>query len=76
MKISAINVLFDCEDTSRPRYLGLRDPISFLSDLKENLERAPVRNIPQFMLLSTVEYAFLRFEMVADNDEHHIEHVL
>ena len=52
-----------------------RDPITSLSDLKENVERH-VRNIPQFMLHSTVEYAILRFKMVADNSGHPIEHVL
>ena len=51
------------------------DPITYLSDLKENVERR-VRNIPQFMLLLTVEHAILRFQMVADNWGHHIEHVL
>ena len=52
-----------------------RDPIISLSDFKESIERH-VRNIPQFMLLSTVEYAILHFQMVADNGGHHIEHVL
>lgn len=52
-----------------------RDPITSLSDLKESIERH-VRNIPQFMLLSTVEHAILRFQTVADNGGHHIEHVL
>ena len=50
------------------------DPITFLSDFKENVG-CHVRNIPQFMLLSTVEYAILRFLMVADNGGHHIDHV-
>ena len=52
-----------------------RDPIISLSDLKEGIERY-VRNIPLFMLLSTVEHANLFFQMVADNGGHHIEHVL
>ena len=33
-----------------------RDPIPSLFDLKESIERH-VRNIPQFMLLSTLEHA-------------------
>ena len=52
-----------------------RDPITSLSDLRENIE-CHVRNILQFMLLSIVEYAILSFQMVADNGGHHIEHVL
>ena len=52
-----------------------RDPITSLSDLKENVERH-VSKIPQFMLLSTVEYEILRFQMVTGNGGHHIEHVL
>ena len=52
-----------------------RDPIPSLSDLKESIERH-VRNIPQFMLLSTVEHAILRFRMLADNGGRHIKHVL
>ncbi|GFW93719.1 hypothetical protein TNCV_4542461 [Trichonephila clavipes] len=51
------------------------DPIASLSDLKESIERH-VRNIPQCMLLSTVEHAILRFQMVADNGRQNIEHVL
>ena len=47
-----------------------RDLITSLSDLKESIERH-LCNIPQFMVLSTVEYAILRL----DNIEHHIEHV-
>ena len=52
-----------------------RDPITSLSDIKENVE-CPVHKISQFMILSTVEYAILRFQMIADNSGHHIEHVL
>ena len=52
-----------------------RDPITFLSYLKESTERH-VHNIPQFMLLSTVENAILYFQKVADNGEHYIEYVL
>ncbi|GFW18240.1 uncharacterized protein TNCV_4007791 [Trichonephila clavipes] len=43
-----------------------RNPIPFLSDVKESIERH-VFDIPQFMLLSTVENDILRFQMVADN---------
>ena len=52
-----------------------RDPITILSDLKENVERH-VRKFPQIMLLLTIEYVILRFQMVADNGGHHIELVL
>ena len=52
-----------------------RDPITCLSDLKENVEHR-VRNISQFVLLSTVEYAIFRLQMVADIGKHHIECVL
>ena len=52
-----------------------RDPIISQSNLKENIE-GYVRNILQFMLLLTVEYVILRFQMVADSGGHHIEHVL
>ena len=52
-----------------------RDLITYLSDLKESVERH-ARNIPQFMLPTTVEYEILRFQVLADNGEHHIEHVL
>ena len=51
------------------------DPITSLSKLKEIVKRH-VRNTPQFMLLTTVEYEILRFQILADNDGHHIEHVL
>ena len=40
-----------------------RDPIAALSDLEESIEHH-VHNIPQFMLLSTVDHANLRFQMV------------
>ena len=52
-----------------------RDLITSLSDLKENIEQN-VRNIPQFVLLSTVECAILSLQMVEDNGGHHVEHVL
>ena len=52
-----------------------RDPIIFLSDLKESI-KGHVRNILQFMLLSTIEHAIFRFQMVAANGGDHIEHVL
>ena len=51
------------------------DPITSLSDLKESIEYHML-NIPKFTLLSTVEYAILRFQMVADNGGRHIEHDL
>ena len=51
------------------------DPIRSLSDLKDSIARH-VRNIPKHTLQSTTEHAMLRFQMVADNDGHHIEHVL
>ena len=41
-----------------------RDPITSLSELKENVERH-MRKIPQFMLLSTVEHMILRFRFYA-----------
>ena len=50
------------------------DPITSLSDLKENVERH-VRNIPQFILPKLVEYEILLFQIGADNNRHHIEHV-
>ncbi|GFU54757.1 uncharacterized protein TNCV_1038001 [Trichonephila clavipes] len=52
-----------------------RDPITSLSDLKKGIERH-VRNIPQFMLLSTVEHVILRFQTLADDFEQHIEYIL
>ena len=52
-----------------------RDPITYLSELKENIERH-MRNIPQLMLLSTVKHAILRFQMEADNGGYHIEYDL
>ena len=51
------------------------NPIIPLSDLRESVE-CHVRNITQFMLSITVEYEILRFQVVADNGGHHIEHVL
>ncbi|GFT16730.1 hypothetical protein TNCV_1333461 [Trichonephila clavipes] len=59
------------------RYLSIvyRDPIPSTSNLKEGTELL-VRNIPQLMLLSTVEQAILRFQMVADNGRQRIESVL
>ena len=49
-----------------------RDTITCLSDLKESVKHH-VRNISQFVLLSTVEYAIFRLQMVADIGKHHIE---
>ena len=51
------------------------DPITYLFDLKEGIERYE-RNILQFMLILTVEHAILCFQMVADIIGLHIEHVL
>ena len=51
------------------------DPTTILSDLKESVE-CHVSTILQFMRLSTVKYAILRVQMVADNNGHYIEHVL
>ena len=50
-----------------------RDPIASLSDFKENAE-CRVRYILYLMLLTTVEYAILHFQRVADNGGHQIEH--
>ena len=55
--------------------MASRDPITSLSDHKESIKRH-VRNILNFMVLSTGEHAMLRFQMVADNAGHRIEHVL
>ena len=52
-----------------------RDPIICLFDLKESIE-LHVRNIPEFILLSTVKHAVLRFQIVAHNGGHHVNHVL
>ena len=51
------------------------DPIASLPDLRESVEHH-VCNIPQFMLPTIVKYEVLRFQMIADNGEHHIVHVL
>ncbi|GFS81720.1 uncharacterized protein TNCV_2706671 [Trichonephila clavipes] len=51
-----------------------RYPITSLSELKEII-KLHVRNIPHFMLLSTIEHAILCFQMAADNGKQHIEHV-
>ena len=51
------------------------DSFTSVSNLKESIERH-VRNIPQFMLLLTVEHAILRYQMVAVIGRHHIVHVL
>ena len=45
------------------------DLITSPSDLKEIIE-VRVRNVLQFMLLSTDEYAILRFQVVTDNGGH------
>ncbi|KFM72655.1 hypothetical protein X975_11268, partial [Stegodyphus mimosarum] len=58
-----------------PKAMVYCDPITCVSDLKESIQ-CHVHNIPQFMLLSTVEHVILHFQMVADNSGHYIEHVL
>ncbi|GFV21335.1 uncharacterized protein TNCV_2370921 [Trichonephila clavipes] len=57
------------------RVMIYRDPITSLSDRKVITERH-VRNIPHFILISTVEHAILRFQMVVDYGGQCIEHVL
>ena len=52
------------------------DPILSLSDFKESTEHHVQNILPQFILLSTVKHAILRFPRVTDNDGRHIEHVL
>ncbi|GFU71866.1 uncharacterized protein TNCV_1628071 [Trichonephila clavipes] len=46
-----------------------------LPDLKDSISRY-VLNISQNTLRSTVEHAILRFQIVAENDGHHVEHLL
>ncbi|GFV96488.1 uncharacterized protein TNCV_1999401 [Trichonephila clavipes] len=46
-----------------------------LPDLKDSISRH-VLNISQNTLRSTVEHAILRFQIVAENDGHHLEHLL
>ncbi|GFV36460.1 transposable element tc3 transposase [Trichonephila clavipes] len=46
-----------------------------LPDLKDSISRH-VLNISQNTLRLTVEYAILRFQIVAENDGHHNEHLL
>ncbi|GFX49148.1 uncharacterized protein TNCV_5041421 [Trichonephila clavipes] len=46
-----------------------------LPDLKDSISRH-VLNISQNTLRSTVEHAILRFQKVAENDGHHVEHLL
>ena len=59
-----------------PSIFGFEDSSSYLyPTLKKSIERR-VRNIPQLMLLSIVEHAILCFQMVADNNGHHNDHVL
>ena len=52
-----------------------RDPITFISDLKDRVERR-VLNISQVMLPRTIDYEILRFQMIVDYGEHQIGHVL
>ncbi|GFT86050.1 uncharacterized protein TNCV_3256771 [Trichonephila clavipes] len=46
-----------------------------LPDLKDSISRH-VLNISQNTLRSTVEHAILRFQIVAENDGPHVEHLL
>ncbi|GFT92293.1 uncharacterized protein TNCV_1835601 [Trichonephila clavipes] len=46
-----------------------------LPDLKDSISRH-VRNISQNTLRSTVEHTILRFQILAENDGHHVEHLL
>ncbi|GFT94885.1 uncharacterized protein TNCV_1471921 [Trichonephila clavipes] len=46
-----------------------------LPDLKDSISRH-VLSISQNTLRSTVEHAILRFQIVAENDGHHVEHLL
>ncbi|GFU83592.1 uncharacterized protein TNCV_3501241 [Trichonephila clavipes] len=46
-----------------------------LPDLKDSISRH-VRNLSQNTLRSTVEHAFLGFQILAENDGHHVEHLL
>ncbi|GFW78254.1 uncharacterized protein TNCV_137231 [Trichonephila clavipes] len=51
------------------------DQSKTLPDLKDSISRY-VLNISQNTLRSTVEHAILRFQIVAENDGHHVEHLL
>ncbi|GBM54197.1 hypothetical protein AVEN_11262-1 [Araneus ventricosus] len=57
------------------KHLGSRDNPRTLPDVKDSISRH-VRSISQNALRSTVVHAILRFEMVAENDGRHVEHVL
>ncbi|GFU94574.1 uncharacterized protein TNCV_1265451 [Trichonephila clavipes] len=46
-----------------------------LPDLKDSISRH-VLNMSQNTLRSTVEHATLRFQIVAENDDHHVEPLL
>ncbi|GFW13952.1 uncharacterized protein TNCV_4700871 [Trichonephila clavipes] len=46
-----------------------------LPDLKDSISQH-VFNISQNTLWSTVEHAILRFQVIAENDGHHVEHLL
>ncbi|GFV80336.1 uncharacterized protein TNCV_4957391 [Trichonephila clavipes] len=46
-----------------------------LPDLKDSISR-PVLNISQNTLRSTVEHVILRFQILAENDGHHVEYLL
>ncbi|GFX63234.1 transposable element tc3 transposase [Trichonephila clavipes] len=51
------------------------DQPNTLPDLKDSISRH-VLNLSQNTLRSTVEHAILRFQIVAENDGHHVEHLL
>lgn len=57
------------------KHLVSRDNPRTLPDLKDSISQH-VRNISPNTLRSAVEHALLRFQMVADNDGRHVEHVL
>ncbi|GFV79809.1 transposable element tc3 transposase [Trichonephila clavipes] len=51
------------------------DQTKTLPDLKDSISRLFL-NISQNTLRSTVEHAILRFQIEAENDDHHVEHLL
>ncbi|GFU50100.1 uncharacterized protein TNCV_3210891 [Trichonephila clavipes] len=57
------------------RQLVSCDKPKILPDLKDSISRHDL-NISQNTLLSTVEHAILRFQIVAENDGHHVEPLL
>ncbi|GBN18868.1 hypothetical protein AVEN_237058-1 [Araneus ventricosus] len=57
------------------KHLVSRDNPRTLPDLKDSILRHGL-SISQNTLRSTVEHAILRFQMIAENDGRHVEHVL